>query len=80
MFGVLLVLGLASAEAPAPVEFGVIPEEVAEIARAVANQPLAQRMKAVSEPFMGLPYEIDGHGEGSGPDPDRPPATILLTV
>lgn len=82
MLGFFLALGLAIAETPsaeeasaaAPilVEYGVIPEEVVGIARAVANEPLAYRMKALSEPFMGLPYEIDGHGEGMTPDMDPP--------
>jgi len=82
MLSLLIALGLARADAPSPVipsddaplmvEYGVIPETVAQIARAVVNEPLAYRMQALSEPFMGLPYEIDGHGEGMGPDTDPP--------
>ena len=53
-------------------ELGVMPESVSEVARAVVNEPLAYRMKAVSDPFLGLPYKIDGHGEGIGPDADPP--------
>lgn len=82
MLFMFLATGLVSAEpssvvtddieAPLMVEYGVIPENVAQIAREVVNQPLAYRMKALSDPFLGLPYEIDGHGEGSGPDTDPP--------
>ena len=77
MLFMFLAMGLVSAEpssvvtddieAPLMVEYGVIPENVAQIAREVVNQPLAYRMKALSDPFLGLPYEIDGHGEGSVP-------------
>jgi hypothetical protein len=55
-----------------PAELGVIPESVLRAARETAGRPLAERMKAVSEPLLGLPYEIDGHGEGVGPDTDPP--------
>ena len=53
-------------------ELGVIPESITDVARSVVNEPLAYRMKAVSDPFLGLPYKIDGHGEGIGPDADPP--------
>lgn len=82
MIGFILALGLVHAEgspsedapveSPVMVEYGVIPEDVARIARAVVNEPIAYRMKALSEPFLGHPYEIDGHGEGSAPDTDPP--------
>lgn len=75
----LMAVGLAGPNEPVelveaiePVEFGVIPEAVAKVARSVANAPLAYRMKAVSEPFLGLPYLVNGHGEGTDPDPDPP--------
>ena len=53
-------------------EMGVLPSAVEDVARTVANQPIAERMKAVSEPFLGLPYLMDGHGEGVAPDTDPP--------
>ena len=68
----VLVVSLAFAEPDAPIEFGVIPNDVAAAARQSAGLPLAERMKAVSEPLLGLPYEIDGHGEGLPPDGDPP--------
>jgi len=68
----LLLLSLAFAEPVDGIDMGVIPDPVAKIAREVVNQPLAYRMKAVSDPFLGLPYLIDGHGEGIGPDSDPP--------
>ena len=68
----LLLLSVAFAEPVDGIDMGVIPDPVAKIAREVVNQPLAYRMKAVSEPFLGLPYLIDGHGEGIGPDSDPP--------
>lgn len=69
--GLLCATALAG-ELSLAVEFGVIPDEVNEVARSVVNEPLAYRMKAVSDPFIGLPYEIDGHGEGADPDSDPP--------
>ena len=54
------------------VDMGVMPQTVSKVARESVGLPLAERMKAVSEPFLGLPYEIDGHGEGAGPDADPP--------
>ena len=68
----LIGLGIALAEPEAPTEFGVIPNDVAQAARETAGLPLAQRMKAISDPLLGLPYEIDGHGEGLPPDADPP--------
>ena len=62
----------ASAEPLQPVDFGVLPDNVAQIARDVADRPLAERMEEISEPFLGLSYEIDGLGEGVGPDRDPP--------
>ena len=54
------------------VEFGVIPEDVVAVARAVANAPIADRMAAISAPLLGLPYLVNGHGEGVTPDADPP--------
>jgi len=68
----LFLLSIAFADPVDDMDMGVIPGPVAQIAREVVNQPLAYRMKAVSDPFIGLPYLIDGHGEGIGPDSDPP--------
>jgi hypothetical protein len=71
----MLLLALmmsALADPLPPVELGVIPDPVVQAARSASGLPLADRMKAVSEPLLGLPYEIDGHGEGMGPDVDPP--------
>ncbi len=54
------------------VDFGVVPDNVAQIAREVAARPLAERMASISEPFLGRSYEIDGLGEGVEPDQDPP--------
>jgi len=67
------------ADAPAAVEpavpgfdFGALPPEVAEAARASRHLPLAERLDAVSAPMLGRPY-LDGcTGEGQGVDPDPP--------
>ena len=67
------VLILASfAESKPLLDMGVVPDDVLRVAREASHRPLAERMKAVSEPLLGLPYEIDGHGEGVGPDSDPP--------
>jgi len=71
MLAFALILS-ALADPVVPVELGVIPDPVVQAARSAAGLPLAERMKAVSEPLLGLPYEIDGHGEGTGPDVDPP--------
>lgn len=49
-----------------------IPLKLVEIARAVRDQPLGQRMKAVSDPLLGRPYRVDAAGEGRPPDADPP--------
>ncbi len=72
MTGLLFFLNLAMGSPSDAYELGVLPEAVADIARRVANQPIADRMKALSEPFLGLPYLMDGHGEGVAPDVDPP--------
>ena len=83
MVWVWLILGVAWAqeastkmdqEKPPMVDLdiGVIPDDVADIARAVANKPLAVRMKAISDAFLGVPYVVNGNGEGVGPDTDPP--------
>ena len=68
LFGV----SLGHADPIEGVEFGVIPDRVAAVARSVATAPLPERRAAISEPFVGLPYLLNGHGEGTGPDTDPP--------
>lgn len=66
-------MGLATAnEPPVVMDVGVLPSEVADAARASAHLSLPERMKAVSTPFLDVPYLVDGHGEGIGPDLDPP--------
>ena len=48
----------------------VVPPDVLAAARASRNLPLGLRMKAVTEPMLGLPYIVDGIGEGREPDAD----------
>lgn len=67
-----LAIGIALAQPSNVNDMGVIPDAVVSAARASAALPLADRMKAISQPLVGLPYEVDGHGEGVGPDPDPP--------
>jgi len=55
-----------------PLDVGVLPAEVEEVVRASAHLPLPERMAAISAPFLDLPYLVDGHGEGMGPDTDPP--------
>jgi len=49
---------------------GAIPPQVVEAARRARLLPLPERMKAVSEPLLGLPYLADPLGEGTGLDAD----------
>jgi hypothetical protein len=75
MLSVLLWLGLGVAapdEATVFTDVGVLPSEAAAAARASAHFALPDRMKAVSEPFLDVPYLVDGHGEGVEPDIDPP--------
>lgn len=58
-------------EGPLPDE-GVVPPELIAIAREVRNEPLGERMRAVSEPLKGRPYLEGGTGEGVAPDDDPP--------
>jgi len=70
------LLGLAWASPDATDEVvlleGGIPVELVERAKESANQPLWERMRAVSTPLKGTPYQVDAAGEGWGPDPDPP--------
>lgn len=53
-----------------PPSTGAIPTALLEAALAARDLPLAQRMRAISEPMLGRPYAIDPLGEGFGIDPD----------
>lgn len=55
-----------------PHRSGSLPPEIVEAAIQARTLPLAQRMRAVSEPLLGLPYLADSHGEGEGIDTDPP--------
>jgi hypothetical protein len=49
---------------------GVLPPELAAIAREVATRPLPERVDAISKALLGRPYLLDPLGEGAPPDPD----------
>lgn len=49
---------------------GAIPPEMVEVARSVADRPLAERMSVISHAMLGKPYVSDPLGEGAGTDPD----------
>ncbi len=49
---------------------GQMPAELIDRAASVADQPLADRMAAISEVLLGLPYVLDPLGEGTGLDAD----------
>lgn len=49
---------------------GLLPAEIASVARASANLPLPQRMEAISAALLERPYLLDPLGEGRAPDPD----------
>jgi hypothetical protein len=68
----MAMVGLSFGADEIGVEFGVMPEAVVSVARKVVNEPLGVRMAAVSEPFLGFPYLVGGHGEGLPPDTDPP--------
>lgn len=53
-----------------PPATGAMPADVLAAALAARDLPLAERMKAVSDPMVGKPYAIDPLGEGAGIDPD----------
>jgi hypothetical protein len=68
------ILGAAAPDtrAHAGPQDGSIPDEVQAIARRVAGLPIGERMRQISEPFLGLPYLLDGIGEAVAPDGDPP--------
>ena len=47
-----------------------VPEEVAERAREARHWPLGERVKHISEPWLGLPYTNGPLGEAGGKDAD----------
>lgn len=49
---------------------GALPEDLARTAREVRHLPLPDRIKAVSDSLLGLPYVIDPLGEAQAPDFD----------
>ncbi len=55
---------------PATPPLGALPDALRDGAERSLDLPLPARMKAVSEPLLGLPYLVDPLGEGSGHDPD----------
>jgi hypothetical protein len=62
---VLILLSLSFAA-----EEWAIPPEVLDAAEESRNLPIGLRMKAVTEPMLGLPYVVDGIGEDRAPDRD----------
>lgn len=57
----------AAAKRFAPPDDAAILERI----RAAREKPdLAERLRLVSEPFLGAPYAVSPLGEGEGPDPD----------
>jgi len=62
----------ASLEPPPVIDVGVVPVDVARVAREVRTLPLGERMAAVSEQLLGRPYQVDATGEGVEPDRDPP--------
>lgn len=75
-----LVVGVARAEPEARVpdaaepttaaDIGILPPDVARVAVDVRDQPLPERIAAVSATLVGVPYISDPLGEGQSPDPD----------
>ena len=68
MTALLALFALASAADVGSV--GAIPPEVLRAAEQSRALPLAERMAAVSEPLLHVPYVSDPLGEGRAPDPD----------
>ena len=63
----LLALGLFAGLAWAnPADDAAIPTELMDIARESSDLPLGDRMRAISQPLKGLPYQVDPIGEGAG--------------
>jgi len=57
-------------QAHAAVELGAIPPAIIAAASATRDLPIAERLAAVTQPLLGVPYVSDPMGEGEGYDPD----------
>lgn len=53
-----------------PPPAGAVPQALIEVAIAAQDRPIGERMKAVTDPMLGVPYKLDGLGEGEGWDSD----------
>ncbi len=71
MMNLLLVLRVALAN-PDPPPVWTIPASTVAAVRAVAERPVGERMEAATRSFLGLPYQNEVTGEGSGADADAP--------
>lgn len=54
------------------VDEGAIPSEILDAVRASRGLPIGERMAAISEPMLDVPYLVDAIGEGVAPDLDPP--------
>lgn len=67
----VVVLGLSAGGSAAKRFTAPSDEVILERIRAAREKPdLAERLRVVSEPFLGAPYALSPLGEGEGPDPD----------
>ena len=48
----------------------VLPDSIRKATIESQNMAVGERMQAVSQPFLGLPYVLDPMGESVGVDPD----------
>lgn len=65
--GVALSVCLPAGAAWRPPDEGAV---AARIARARAARSIADKLRIVSDPFVGAPYQLSSLGEGRGADPD----------
>lgn len=65
-----MLVGLVTTALAAGPSESVLPDDVAEVARTHANDPLPRRIEAVSGAMLGKPYTADPLGEGERRDPD----------
>jgi hypothetical protein len=72
LFAAALLPAGASPSAAAKGRFAAPSEDVlrAAVRAARAEDALAERLRLVSEPFLGAPYAVSPLGEGEGTDPD----------
>lgn len=69
----LVASGAEPPEAPSPASspgVGAAPDDLRRIAAEVRDEPLAERVGAISAALLGRPYVNDPMGEGAGHDPD----------